>query len=353
MTFGEPDALYLLFALPIMALVAFRASRKRRAAIERLGDPGLIERLSRSVSRRGRRIAYILWFAALAVAILALARPQWGSAVQPVEQRGVQMMVALDVSSSMLTRDVKPDRLTRAKLEIADLLGRLKGDEVGLVLFSGSSFIQFPPTFDYSTARTFVDNAGPESISREGTALGGAIKTAASAFDEKRPGQKVVLIMTDGEADRTQDDPIEAAEEAAKRGIVIYTMGFGSPEGEPVPVLNRRGDVIGYKLDRAGNTVHSKLDEQTLRQVAREARGKYYRASADAGAVEDLVNEIDSLEKASIESEVETVGIERFQPFLLAALLALLAAELIPDRAVQWRPRRRANVQPEAAGHGA
>ena len=171
MTFGEPDALYLLFALPIMALVAFRASRKRRAAVERLGDPGLIERLSRSVSRRGRRIAYILWFAALAIAILALARPQWGSAVQPVEQRGVQMMVALDVSSSMLTRDVKPDRLTRAKLEIADLLERLKGDEVGLVVFSGSSFVQFPPTFDYSTARTFVDNAGPESISREGTDL--------------------------------------------------------------------------------------------------------------------------------------------------------------------------------------
>ena len=351
MTFGEPDALYLLFALPIMALVAFRASRKRRAAVERLGDPGLIERLSRSVSRRGRRIAYILWFAALAIAILALARPQWGSAVQPVEQRGVQMMVALDVSSSMLTRDVKPDRLTRAKLEIADLLERLKGDEVGLVVFSGSSFVQFPPTFDYSTARTFVENAGPESISREGTDLGAAIKTAAAAFDEKRLGQKVILVMTDGESH--EGDPVDAAEEAAKRGIVIYTMGFGSPEGEPVPNLNRRGDVIGYKLDRAGNTVQSKLDEQTLRQVAREAGGKYYRASADGSATENLVNEIDSLEKASIESEVETVGIERFQPFLLAALLALLAAELIPDRAVQWRPRRRANVRPEAADHGA
>ncbi len=347
MTFGEPDALYLLFALPIMALVAFRASRKRRAAVERLGDPGLIERLSRSVSRRGRRIAYILWFAALAIAILALARPQWGSAVQPVEQRGVQMMVALDVSSSMLTLDVKPDRLTRAKLEIADLLGRLKGDEVGLVVFSGSSFVQFPPTFDYSTARTFVDNADPGSISRGGTDLGAAIKTAASAFDEKRLGQKVILVMTDGESH--EGDPVDAAEEAAKRGIVIYTMGFGSPEGEPVPNLNRRGDVIGYKLDRAGNTVQSKLDEQTLRQIAREAGGKYYRASADGSAIENLVNKIDSLEKASIESEVETVGIERFQPFLLAALLALLAAELIPDRAVQWRPRRRASVRPEVA----
>ncbi len=345
MTFAEPDALYLLWALPAMALVAYWASRRRRAAVERLGDPRLIERLSGSVNRRGRRLARLLWFAALAAAIVALARPQWGSEAQSVEQRGVQMMMALDVSASMLAQDIKPDRLTRAKLEIADLLTRLKGDEVGLVLFSGASFVQFPPTFDYATARTFVDNAGPGVISREGTALSEAIHTAAAAFDESRAGQKVILILTDGESHG--DDPAAAASEAARDGVVIYTMGFGSTDGEPIPVLNRLGDVIGFKQDRAGSVVQSKLDERTLQRIAREARGKYYRAGVDGNAIEDLVAQIDSLEKASIESELEDIGIERFQPLLLAALLALLAAEIIPDRVA--RLRLRAGVEKEAA----
>ena len=351
MTFGDSDALYLLWALPVMSLVMYWASRRRRAAIERLGDPGLIDSLSRSVNRRGRRLVYVLWFAALAVAIFALARPQWGSEVQSVEQRGVQMMVVLDISTSMLAQDIKPDRLTRAKLEIADLLTRLKGDEVGLVLFSGASFVQFPPTFDYSTARTFVDNADPQVISREGTVLGSAIRTAVSAFDDSRAGQKVILIMTDGE--NHEGDPVAAAREAAQEGVVIYSMGLGSTDGGPIPVLNRRGDVIGYKQDRAGNIVQSKLDEQTLQRIAREAKGKYYRASTDGNAIEDLVDEIDSLQKASIESEFETVGIERFQPFLLTALLALLVAELVPDRVVHWRLRRRRGVEAEVARDGA
>ncbi|MDA1348543.1 MAG: VWA domain-containing protein [Chloroflexi bacterium] len=339
MNFAQPDILYGLALLPAMLLVVYWASRRRRSAIRSLGDPALIANLSLSVNWRGRRIRYILWFVALALALFGLARPQWGSEVQSVESRGSQIVVVLDVSTSMLAQDIKPDRLTRAKLEIADLLTRLTGDEVGLVLFSGAAFVQFPPTFDYSTARTFVDNAEPGVISRQGTALGEAIRTALTAFDDSRAGQKVILVMTDGESH--EGDPLAAAKEAAEEGVIIYAMGFGSPDGEPIPVVNRRGDVVSYKQDRAGNIVRSKLDEKTLQRVAREAKGKYYRASTDGGAIEDLAHEIEGLEKASIENEFETVGIERFQPFLLAALLALVMAELIPDRAVAWRLRRR------------
>ena len=148
--------------------------------------------------------------------------------------------------------------------------------------------------------------------------------------------------MTDGESH--EGDPLAAAKQAAEEGVIIYAIGFGSPDGEPIPVVNRRGDVVSYKQDRAGNVVRSKLDEKTLQRVAREAKGKYYRASTDAGAIEDLAHEIEGLEKASIKNEFETVGIERFQPFLLAALLALVTAELIPDRTMRWRLRRRAGT---------
>jgi Ca-activated chloride channel family protein len=229
MTFAQPDYLYAFALIPVMALFVVWAGRRRLSALARLGDPGLIDRLSLSVDWRGRRVRNWLWFVALALLVVALARPRWGSEVQIVERQGVQIMIALDVSTSMLAEDIKPNRLKRAKLEIVDLLNRLDGDEVGLVLFSGASFLQFPLTFDYSTARTFLDEAGPQMITRPGTAIGKAIDTAVNGFNEQRAGQKVILIITDGEGH--EGDPLEAARRAHEEGMAIYTVGFGSPEG--------------------------------------------------------------------------------------------------------------------------
>ena len=332
MTSGEPSYLYALLLAPATALFLGWSSRRRRKAMSRLGDAGLINRLSLSVDHRSRVFRSTLWLLALVLIAIGLSRPQWGTEVQVVEHQGTQIMVVLDVSKSMLAQDVKPSRLSRAKLEISDLMSRLKGDEVGLVLFSGASFLQFPLTFDYATARTFLEHAGPNLISRQGTAIADAIDTALAGFDESRPGQKAIIVLTDGE--NHEGDAVAAARRAVQEGAVMYTVGFGSPQGEPIPEYDSRGTIVRYKQDRDGNPVLSKLDEITLQEIAREATGKYYRADADGLAMRDLAADLDGLQGASIEGEFESRRVERFPGFLLFALLALVVAELVPERKV-------------------
>jgi Ca-activated chloride channel family protein len=334
--------LYGLILLPLLFLFFLWAARRRDAALARLGDPGLVRRLSSSVNWRGRRWQTVLWFVALTALIISLARPQWGSEVRVVEQQGIEVMVALDVSNSMLAQDVKPDRLSRAKLEIADLMTRLGGDEIGLVLFSGASFIQFPLTSDYATARTFLDNARPEVISNPGTNIGAAIRTAMSGFDYNRVSQKVIVLITDGEDH--EPDSLTVAQGAADQGIMLYTIGFGSAQGEPIPEYNDQGEVIGYKKDQNGEVVLSKLDEATLQQIAQIGNGRYFRATADGSKLEALVAELNMLQKGELSSQIETWGIERFQGFLAVALIALVVMEIIPERVRQKVAGRRAAV---------
>ncbi len=338
MTFANTDYLYLLAVIPAMALFGAWMILRRRAAVSRLGDPDLIARLSAGVDWRSRRARNALWIIALALAAVAFARPQWGSEIQVLERQGVQLVIALDISQSMLAEDVKPSRLERAKLEVNSLLERLDGDEVGLVLFSGAAFLQFPLTFDYAAARTYIDNARPGLISLPGTAIGEAIESAMPAFDETRPGQKVIIIMTDGE--NHEGDPMAAVEEARREGAVIYTVGFGSGAGEPIPAMDSWGRQEGYKRDRAGNVAISRLDEATLREIAGAGGGRYYRAAA-SGAMQALAAELDALQQESVEAEFETRNIERFQVFLALAALLLIAIELLPDRVGPWLARRR------------
>ncbi len=342
MTFAKPIYLYALILLPMLILFVMWAGRRRQAAMARLGDPRLVERLSSSVNWRGRRWRTILWFVALTSLIISLARPQWGTETQIVEQQGIEVMVALDVSNSMLAQDVKPDRLSRAKLEITDLMTRLGGDEIGLVLFSGASFVQFPLTSDYTTARTFLDNARPEVISKPGTNIGDAIRTAMSGFDYDRASQKVIVLITDGEDHDA--DTLARAQQAADQGIMLYAIGFGSPQGEPIPEYNNQGEVVGYKKDQAGEVVLSKLDEATLQQIAQIGNGKYFRAAVDGSELGALVSELNMLQRGELSSQIETWGIERFQGFLAVALIALIVMELIPDRVRQKVAKRRAAV---------
>ena len=347
MTFGSPQYLYALLALPALMAFVWWAFARRAALVQRIGDPALIERLSVAVNRGMRRRRLVLWFLGIALIIVALARPQWGSDVQIVEHRGVQVMVALDISRSMLAQDLKPTRLDRAKLEISDLMSRLTGDEVGIVLFSGASFIQFPLTFDYATARTYLRNASPDAITRQGTVIAKAIETAMTGFSEERVSQKIIVIMTDGE--NHEGDPIAAARQAAEDGAVIYTVGFGSPEGEPVPEYDGQGNVIGYREDDQGRVVITQLDEAALQQVAQAGGGKYFRA-VERGAIAGLVDEIQSFQDESLQSEFNRTNIERFQIFLLAGVLSLVLAELMTDRLSLSLWRRRATAA-EEVGH--
>jgi Ca-activated chloride channel family protein len=350
MIFAKPEFLFGLLLLPIVGMFLYWAGVKRRQAMSKLGELPLMRKLTANLNWRGRRWRNVLMLFSLALLIIALARPQWGSEVHEINQEGLQVMVALDVSQSMLAQDIKPTRLERAKLEIADLMNQLDGDEIGLVLFSGASFIQVPLTSDYYTALSYLDSADPSVISRPGTVIGDAIRTAKLGYDPNLSSQKVLIIMTDGEDHET--NPITAAEEAAAEGVLIYTIGFGTPEGDPVPILDEFGSVMDYKRDASGEVVLSQLDEATLQSIAQSGNGKYYQASADGSELQRLLAEIDQLQKDQLQSRIETRYIERYQIFLALALLMLVINELIPDRladriSTSWisRFRRQDQVQ--------
>jgi Ca-activated chloride channel family protein len=328
--FARPNYLYLLTLVPLAALWLAWTARRRRADMARLGTPALITALSASVSAARRRWKSVLWFIALLAVILALARPRWGTRVQVTVQQGVQVMVALDVSESMLAEDIKPNRLARARLTVEELLDRLGGNEVGLVPFAGAAFVQFPLTADFGTARSFLDAAGPQAISRPGTALEEALRVALSGFPAEIASHRVILLLTDGEGH--EGDPLAAARAAAEAGVTVYAIGFGSPAGEPIPMRDANGALLGYKKDRQGETVLSRLDETTLQQIANETGGLYFRASASGDEIAAITNAIAALDTGQIESQFETHGVERFEWFAGLALLALTAEFLLGDR---------------------
>lgn len=341
MTFAAPLYLLLLPAIVgALALLLIWSEQRRRRALAQLGSLPQIRRLMEAVPRRRRWAERGLWLAATALLMVALARPQWGEEVRVVQREGVQVVIALDVSTSMLATDLKPDRLSRAKLEIADLMERLNGDEVALVLFSGASFVQFPLTSDYNTARGFLERAAPGVISQPGTNLGEAMVTATSAFDQESNAQKVLVILTDGEA----HDPavLEQAQAAADAGVRIYTIGMGSPDGAPVPQLDLFGNVVGQKVGDDGLPVISRLDEATLQEISTIGGGEYALATPSGAHLDMLEGALAALQVGSMGEESEILRIERFQLFVAAALVLLAAASLVPGR----RRSRVASPQP-------
>ncbi len=330
MSFAQPIFLYALVLVPLALLFLVWAERERRKAIAKIGQPNLVARLASNVNLQGRFFKYALWLGALALLLVALARPQWGETKTTAPQKGVQVMVALDVSKSMLAEDLKPNRLERAKMEISDLMNRLQGDEIGLVPFSGASFILFPLTSDYNTARSFLETATPDVVSRGGTAIGDAIRTAMNGFDPKRTSQKVIVVVTDGED--TESNAVAAAQEAAKDGAIIYTIGFGSANGDMIPEFDANGNQVGFKLDKDGNPVLSKLDETALREIAAATNGKYFPATASGSELDALSAELSKLQQGDIVTRETVEKHEQFQWFLAPALILLVLAELISER---------------------
>ncbi len=333
MDFAQPAYFYCFIPLILLGLLFNWLTRRKELALARFGAPSLVARLSATVNFSGRRWKTILWFVALSLVVVTLARPRWGSQVEYVERRGVEIMVALDVSESMLAEDLKPNRLARAKLEITELMDQLDGNEIGLVLFSGAAFVQFPLTSDFATARIFLDAAHPGVISRPGTALAEAIDVAIIGFNENRAAQRVIILLTDGE--NHEGNVLTAAEKAVEQGIIIYAIGFGSPNGEPIPQYGPDGELTGYKEDAAGEVVLSRLDEATLQEIAQLTDGRYFRAAPDGREISFLSQAIGTLQTSELESRFETRRIERFQWFLVVAILALVVVELIPE----YRPK--------------
>ena len=335
--FAHPEYLYLLLILPALVILYGLAARDRRKALRRFGEEDILERLAGSASKRKRFLKFCMLLAALAFIVVGLANPQIGTRLQEVKQEGVDIFVALDVSLSMKAEYIKPNRLEKAKLEIRNLIDRLQGDRLGLVVFAGEAFTQFPLTTDYSAADLFLDVVDVDVVPVPGTAIGSAIQRAMESFNFKETTTKVIVIVTDGE--NTEGDAFEAATEAAKQGVLLYTIGMGSPAGTPIPVYNASGQQVDFKRDRNGAIVVTKLDEVSLEKIASIGNGKYFRGTNAQDELNEIYKTINTLQKKEFGVKQFTDYEDRFQFFLGAGIFFVIVELLISEKKVKWIAR--------------
>ena len=337
MSFGAPHLLWLYAVVPLIPLLLLWSHVRRKRDLERFASAVLAKKLTPTISRAWRINKTIALLLFVVFAVFALARPRFGVRMEMVERRGVDIMVALDVSHSMLARDIAPNRIERARHEIGRFIDMLRGDRFGLVLFAGESFVQCPLTLDYGAARMFLDAVGTDWIGLQGTDIGGAIRLASQAFRTQERKHKVLIIVSDGE--EHDGDALAAAREAAAEGIRIFTIGIGSPDGVPIPV--GQGATVTYLRDQEGNLALTRLNPLLLEQIALAGNGTYYHAGAHLhlGAI---YNEIAAMEKRDLGMNLMTRYRERYQLFLLAALVFLLLEFFFPEgvrRKTVWRGR--------------
>jgi Ca-activated chloride channel family protein len=333
MRFANPQLLWLLCALPAVVVgLALRYGWRRRTLV-RLGHLDQVRRLADSVSPALRSLRSMLLVAGLALVILSLARPQAGERSTLAPTVGIDIVVALDFSKSMLAQDAYPSRIERAKAELERFLDSLKGDRVGLVAFAGET-LSYPLTTDYSAAKLFWRDMTPSDMPVGGTALGKAIvagtRLLAGVRGKGAPRSQVILLLTDGEDH--ESDPIEAAKEAAKQGVRVYAVGIGSRSGEPIPLLNEDGSVAGYMPKPGGGFVTTRLDQKTLEKVVSITKGKYIAMDPKRFGVEPILDAIGKLKKSESKSRLIRHYDEVYAWFLLPGFLLLLFQACVSDR---------------------
>ena len=322
--FASPVYFWLLLLIPVIPVVygILRALRKRR--IRKFGDPALVRQLMPSWSGAKGWVRIILFDLALLCFIIGIARPQMGAKLKEHEAKGAEIMICLDVSNSMLAQDYSPSRLDRAKLAITRMVDRLQGDRIGLIIFAGTSFVQLPITTDYVSAKMFLGSIDTGSVPIQGTAIGDAILTAAKSFSAQSEKSRAIVVITDGE--NHEDDAVDAAKQAAELGIKVYTIGVGSVQGQPIPV---GGELL---KDSDGNIVVTRLDEETLRKIAREGGGAYVHAGNEEFGLNPIIDDIKKMEAERFNSIVFEDFDEQSMYFLAAALVLLVIEMLIGDR---------------------
>jgi Ca-activated chloride channel homolog len=335
--FANPDFLYLLLLLPVVILLYIINEVRKKKALKRLGDINLVNGLVPEMSRIRPLIKFILLLIAVSSGIIMLSRPQFGSKIEDIKKQGVEVIIALDVSNSMLAEDIQPDRLTRAKQAISRLVDNLDNDKIGLIVFAGDAYIQIPITTDYISAKMFLSAINPNIVPKQGTAIGAAINLGVKSFSPGEGKSKAIIIITDGE--NHEDDPVKDAEDAAKAGIVIHTIGIGSTEGVPIPIINNGKK--DYLKDVDGNTVVTKLDEEILKKIALSTNGNYVRASNSNIGLDEIFAQIKKMKKQDLESTMYTEYNDQFQIFAAITLLLLIIDFIIMER----KNRRLANIR--------
>lgn len=321
--FANPHALFLYILLLIVVGVYYMALHKRRKALRRYGSPELLGAMMPEVSNLRPALKFWITFTALCFMVLLIARPQFGSKMETVTRQGIETVIALDISNSMLAEDVAPNRLEKSKNIISKLVDGFSDDKVGLIVFAGDAFIQLPITSDFISAKMFLESINPSLIARQGTNIKAAIDMATRSFTPKEGVGKAVIIITDGE--NHEGGAKEAAKAAAEKGMMVYVMGVGSPEGAPIPA-ERTGD---FRRDKQGNVIVTKLNEQMCQEIAAAGNGVYIRIDNTNNAQRILQKEIDKLAKADIETTTYSEYNEQFMAMAWIAFILLLLEMLL------------------------
>ena len=327
--FANIQYLWLLLLVPLMPLLYALVRWLRKKRLSRLGDPALVKQLMPSWSGAKGWVRLVLFDLAFLFFVIGLARPQIGAKLQERETKGAEIMICLDVSNSMLARDYSPNRLERAKLAISRITDKLQDDRIGLIIFAGSSFVQLPITNDYVSAKMFLGSITTESVPVQGTAIGDAILTAARGFSAQSEKSRAIIVITDGE--NHEDDPVEAAKQAAELGIKVYTIGVGSLRGEPIPL---DGDLM---KDKDGNIVVTRLDEGTLQKIADVGGGAYVHAGNEEFGLNPIISDLRRMEEEHFKSMVFEEYDEQYMYFFAVALVLLVIELLIGER--RWKRR--------------
>ena len=324
--FAHPEFLYLLFVLPVLALFYIYAFMQKRKAIKRYGNLELLAVLMPDVSTKRQHLKFILSFVAITVMVFVIAGPQFGTKLETVKREGVEIMVCLDVSNSMLAEDVAPNRLEKAKQILSKLTDGFSNDKVGMIVFAGDAFTQLPITSDYISAKMFLSSINPSMVSSQGTAIGAALNLAVRSFTPNEASAKAIIVITDGE--NHEDDAAKAAKAAAEKGIRVNIVGIGDPKGTPISLDGSNN----FLKDNEGNVVITKLNEQMCQEIAAAGNGMYVHADNTNAALKALQSEIGKMNKTEMDSKVYSEYDEQFQSLAWVVLVLLIVEVLLLDR---------------------
>ena len=330
--FENIEFLYALLLIPVFIILYIMMNYWRRKAINRFGDVHLMAKLMPQRSANRPLIKFLLILFAYGFLVIAMTNPQIGSKLEKAQRKGIDLIIALDVSNSMLAQDIKPNRLQASKQAINNLIDKLKGDRIGIVVFAGHAYTQLPITTDYAAAKMFLSSVSPDIIPIQGTAIGEAIALSVKSFSEN-DHNKAIIVISDGE--NHEGDALVETKNALEKGIRVYTIGMGLPEGGPIPNYVG-GQLSGYKKDKDNNIVTTKLNEVMLQQVAAAGEGYYVRANNSQAGLNKIFEEIDKLEESEFEAQVFSDYEDRYQYFIAMALFLLVIEFIIVERKSKW-----------------
>lgn len=324
--FAHPEYLFLLLIIPVLIGVFIYTGILKRRNISQFGNPDLLAQLMPNVSYVRPTVKFYMQLAVAILLIIVLAQPQFGTKVENVKRQGIEVMIALDVSNSMLAQDVQPSRLDKAKQVLSKLVDGMTNDKIGLVVFAGDAYTQLPITVDYVSAKMFLSSISPQLVPRQGTAIGSAIDLCIKSFGTKSEAGRAIIVITDGE--NHEDDAIGAAKLAAENDIAVHVIGMGKPDGAPIPVPG----TMSFWKDKDGNVVVSKLNEEMCKSISSAGKGVYVRADNSNSAFRVINKELDNLAKSDIKTSVFSDYNEQFQSFAMLALLILIIDFFVFER---------------------